>query len=477
MSEKIYIERPPRIEPELPSGAVSIPNPPDADPDPARLLQQAFLPLLMIMGYFLASIFGQGRNMLMMVPMLLSIVGAVSLAVYSHLQENKKLDEAKAAYKRRLGELRRKMESEHEQQRIYYFYNYPNAEQGLAIAQDLHRPESEPLQQDIRSGTRLWERRPTDHDFLHLRLGLSTRQSTVIYKISDNEKPENPLMREATRLAEDSRLLYEVPVTIPLYLALNDAEQKKVDEKRKEQEDADGEAKAQEAKGMSVRHSIGITGGSPEKIYAYTRTLLVDYATFHSPQDTMLYVAGTSGARANWRWAYALPHCKETDKSETLRFESEQQPEDNEVDRMRQFWKNIRTVLERRRMRLQDKESGADVRLPFMLVIVDVLHAAPGWSCLHDLESEAAISTILMDGQMLGAGVIFLVPERSNVPSRCSAVIEVDETAQDSEAAVFPRAGTTRHPARLWLESGLDGDPARNAEYHFAGRTAQSLAR
>ena len=442
MSEKIFIERPPRIEPELPSGTMNIPNPPDAESDPARLLQEAFLPLLMIMGYFLASIFGQGRNMLMMIPMLLSIVGAVSLAIYSHLQENKKLEEAKAAYKRRLGELRRKMESEHEQQRIYYFYNYPDAEQALAIAQDLHRSEAEPLQQDIRSGTRLWERRPTDHDFLHLRLGLSTRQSTVIYKIADNEKPENPLMREATRLAEDSRLLYNVPVTIPLYLALNDTEQKKVEEKRKEQEDSDNEAQAQEVKGVSVRHSVGITGSQPEKVYAYTRTLLVDYATYHSPQDTMLYVAGTGGARANWRWAYALPHCKEADKSETLRFESEQQPEDNEVDRMRLFWKNIRTILERRRMRLQDKESGADVRLPFLLVVVDVLYAAPGWSCLHDLESEAAISTILMDGQMLGAGIIFLVPERSNIPSRCSAVIEVDETAQDSEVAVFRYAET-----------------------------------
>ena len=67
MSEKIFIERPPRIEPELPSGTMNIPNPPDAESDPARLLQEAFLPLLMIMGYFLASIFGQGRNMLMMI--------------------------------------------------------------------------------------------------------------------------------------------------------------------------------------------------------------------------------------------------------------------------------------------------------------------------------------------------------------------------------------------------------------------------
>lgn len=443
MTEKSYIERPPRIEPELPSGVVDIPNPPDTEKDPMRLLQQAMLPLLMIMGYFLVSIFGQGRNMTMMIPMLISIVGAVLLSVYSHIQENKKIEEAKAAYLRRLGELRRQMQSEHEQQRIYYFYNYPNPSESLNIALDLYRSSQE-QEQAIRSGTRLWERRPTDHDFLHLRLGLSTRQSTVIYKISEDEKPENPLMREATRLAEDSRLLYGVPVTVPMYLSLNEKERKKVEKKRDQQSDGEKEEQAQEAKGVTIRHSIGITGSDPEKIYAYLRTMLVDYATFHSPQDTMLYVAGTAVARADWRWAYALPHCKESDKSETLRFESEQKPGENEPDRMRLFWKNIRTILERRRMRLQDKdkESGADVRLPFLLVVVDVLHPAPGWSCLHDLESEAAISTILMDGEMLGAGILFLVPERSKVPSRCSAILEVDKFADDNGQAVFRYAET-----------------------------------
>jgi len=59
-------------------------------------------------------------------------------------------------------------------------------------------------------------------------------------------------------------------------------------------------------------------------------------------------------------------------------------------------------------MRLQDKESGADVKLPFMLVVVDVLSSVPDWSCLKDLESEAAISTILMDGQELGRPSCFL---------------------------------------------------------------------
>ena len=247
-------------------------------------------------------------------------------------------------------------------------------------------------------------------------------------------------MREAARLAENSRLLFDVPVTIPLFLQVDESEQKKVESKTQEQQESD--EKTVEIKQSEIRHSIGITGESEEIVHAYIRTMLVDYAAFHSPQDTMLYVAGTSEMRKHWRWAYALPHCKESGVNETLQFESDEKPGENEADRMRVFWKNVRTILERRRMRLQDKESGADVKLPFMLVVVDVQTAAPDWSCLRDLEGEATISTILLDGQQLGAGIIFVVPDRKKVPSRCEAIIEVSYDQLDQESAVFRYAET-----------------------------------
>jgi len=439
MSDKIYIDYPPRIEPQLPSGVYNIPNPPDTKVDFKQILQQAVLPMIMILGYVLASVFGKSNNMLMMIPMFLSMAATIALAIWSNSQDRKQREEAEAAYKRRISELRRKMESEHEQQRIYYYTNYPNPDKTLGIAADITRV-IENREEDIRSGTRLWERRPKDHDFMFLRLGISTRESTVVYKASDDEKTDSPLMREASRLAEDSRVLFNVPVTVPIYRQVDEAEQKKVEAKKQDQQS--GKKETQEAKGFSIRHSLGITGKSDEKVHAYVRTMLVDYAAFQSPQDTLLYVAGTSETRQHWRWAYALPHCKGSDKSETLMFEEDEKPLENEADRMRLFWKNIRTILERRRMRLQDKESGDDVTLPFLLVVVDVTTPAPVWSCMHDLEGEAAISTILMDGQMLGAGVIFLVPERSKIPSRCSAVIEIDDDPQDPDSAVFRYAET-----------------------------------
>jgi len=119
MADKIFIDRPPRIEPELPAGIYDIPSPPDKPDHAGQMLQQAFLPMVMIVGYVITSLFGGGRNMLMMIPMLLSVIATIALAIYTNIQEKKKSEEADAAYKRRISELRRNMESEHEQQRIY----------------------------------------------------------------------------------------------------------------------------------------------------------------------------------------------------------------------------------------------------------------------------------------------------------------------------------------------------------------------
>jgi type VII secretion protein EccCb len=443
LSQKTFIDRPPRIEPELPSGEYPIPNPPDTEERAGELLAQAFLPMIMIVGYLFVFLMGQGQNMLLMIPMLLSVVASVVLVFYTRVQQEKQRKEMAVMYMRRLSELRHKMESEHEQQLIYYYYNYPNPEKVLEIAQDLSRNPAQRVE-DIRSGTRLWERRPSDHDFMHFRLGISTRPSTVVYTASDNEKTDNVLTQEALRLANDSRLIFDVPVTVPLYQRSEDDDHKVKgpDDKVAEHND-DGNGA-----GRSVRHSVGITGPH-DLVYSYMRTLLADFATFHSPDDTKLYIAGTGEARGHWRWAYALPHCKKADQTDTLCFEETKKPAENETDRMRLFWRELRTVLERRRMRLLDKEkeSAGDVKLPFLMIVVDVLDQAPDWSCLKDLEVEATISTVLLDGQALGAAIFFLCSDRSKIPSRCSAVIEVDANNQKN-SVVFRYAETGFNSAR-----------------------------
>ena len=59
MSEPIYIDRPPRIQPELPFDEIEIPNPPDKEETGYSRLIQVSLPLLTIIGYVLVGTLGE----------------------------------------------------------------------------------------------------------------------------------------------------------------------------------------------------------------------------------------------------------------------------------------------------------------------------------------------------------------------------------------------------------------------------------
>jgi len=156
---KQNLYRPPtRIEPTLPSGTNEIPGPPESDKGSGSLLQQAFLPMVMIFGYILTSMFGGGRNILMMIPMLLSVVATVVLA-FTPMPGKEKDRRGRGRLQARHQRTAPQDGSDHEEQRIYYYYNYPNPEKTLGIASDLTRAAGA-HQEDIRSGTRLWERRP-----------------------------------------------------------------------------------------------------------------------------------------------------------------------------------------------------------------------------------------------------------------------------------------------------------------------------
>jgi DNA segregation ATPase FtsK/SpoIIIE-like protein len=416
LSRPNYIDRPPRIQPELPAGQFDIPNPPQIEEQANQVLIQVALPLISVVGYILVSTMSKGRSMVMIIPMALAVVASTLVAVYSYRQAKKLRQVMEAAYAQRLVELRREMETYHEMQRTFYQYNYPEPETTLRIAEDLGK-DSANRKEDSRSGSRLWERRSTDSDFGVMRLGISTVGSTVTYKMPNVENFDDPLVRDAIRLSDDSLYVSDVSVVIPL---------------RQPPQRVGEESK------LLARHAVGIAGHSPDIVYEFMRGLLVDFSAFHSPTDASIFVVGSYASRQNWRWAYSLPHAKSGTQIENLTFETEtDKRSETEPDRVALFWKSLRTTLERRKVRLADKDSGDDITLPFLLVVVDVMSSVPEWSSMHDLESNPAINLILKEGYILGAAVLFLVPERSKVPGACVSVLEIDQDTAAGTASVF----------------------------------------
>ena len=292
MSEPKYIERPPRIQPELPQGMVEIPPPPGEDQEANQSLIQIGLPLLTIVGYVLISMFGQGRSLLFILPMGMSVVASVAYALYSRHKSSQNKGVKKAAYAEQLLELRREMNVSHDMQRRFYRYNYPEPSVSLAIAAEASSRfhHTAVARDNGHLANRLWERRTSDTDFGVVRLGMGSLPSTVVYDLTQGGSFDDPQMRDAMRLAEDSQFVDEVPITIPL--------------RQPPAEEAGEDAP------LIARHSIGLTGQDATAVYAFVRAMLAHYAVFQSPTDARLQVLGTVEARKNWRWVTSLPHAQ-----------------------------------------------------------------------------------------------------------------------------------------------------------------------
>ena len=117
---------------------------------------------------------------------------------------------------------------------------------------------------------RLWERRPSDPDFLELRVGLADLPSTI--EVRGGTAPAPPL-------------LSDVPVTVPLLEA----------------------------------GSVGIAGPI-EQSTGIARTLLFQVAALHSPSDVRIVVVS---AEPVWSWATWLPHVRTDEEGGPLQIGSD----------------------------------------------------------------------------------------------------------------------------------------------------------
>ncbi len=443
-----FTNRPPRIQPELPVEDVIIPNPPASESGSQSLIQVA-LPMITIIGYVIVSASGQGRSMILLIPMGLSVVASTAVAIWSFIKTSREDRERRRAYAQRLAEMRKDMTTAHDIQRAFYLTNYPDPDTVLQIAGD---------RSSKRFGLRLWERRTFDGDFGAVRLGIGTRPSTVLYKlqaVTDGE--EDPQLKDALKLQEDSRYVRDVPVTIPLRRFMTgEMEAPKDDEK-----EVPGE------KSVPARHALGIAGEATGATYDFVRAMLAHYTAFHAPTDARLYVVGPPAAEPQWDWAKWLPH---TNTSREAQGTGDQLC--FEPDRVRRFWDDLQVELERRQLRLADKDASSDPTLPHLLVIVDGLGQQGEDSPLNEVQAEASVTILLQQGPRLGASILFLVPQRVMIPSECKAVIEID-ALDDHVAFRYAEIGVNT----LRLVGQADLLDAVRAEQDFARKLAPLAVR
>jgi len=412
-----YIDRPPRIQPELPIAEVEIPQPPELRQNIAQNTTGVIVSVVSMIGFLLAS---GSNNLALMLPMGFVMIISVAATLLGGGNEKREYEKKKKAYLETLAALRQEMTRHHNAQRAFYLHNYPEPDIVLEIAAQSEKS---------RFGPRIWERRPTDSDFGLVRLGLGTRPSSVIYHTSgmssSSSIDEGPLWKDARKLANDSRLLTAAPITIPLRPTVQK------------------NAEADEAGGRLIpgRHALGIYGKDAATTGNLARAVLAHFTIFHSAADARLFVVGAPASQQHWEWAEWLPHCAErgVDVDDEKTKASDQLCFAPEKEKVSAFWKRIKKELDARQVRLRESgddkaKASGDVTLPFLLVVVDLLGDIPPTSPLADISSDGTVNTILQNGPALGAAIIFLAPTAAKIPGDCQALIEV---ASAGERVVF----------------------------------------
>ncbi|MCP1503644.1 S-DNA-T family DNA segregation ATPase FtsK/SpoIIIE [Curtobacterium herbarum] len=210
---------------------------------------------------------------------------------------------------------------------------------------------------------RLWERRPTDADHLHVRVGIGDLPSTVT--VEDD--------RDQDRLDQEPRWTRGVPVTVPL------AE-------------------------VGV---VGIAGPGtwPRSI---GRWLLGQLAVTQSPREVQFVVLTAQSAVPDWAWTVWLPHVRPTDGQEALALVG------SDAETIGRRLAELTQILAERRA---ERQKNVNSRRRFSPEIVVVLDGA------RRLRAMPGVVGLLRDGPALGIRLICIDEEEWQLPEECVATV------------------------------------------------------
>lgn len=229
----------------------------------------------------------------------------------------------------------------------------------------------------------LWERRPSDNDFLHLRVGTADQPARSTVEIESGGA--EPLREEAASRLASRSVVHSVPAVLPL-------------------------------PDLGV---VGVSGSSP-RVDAMARWLMVQAATLHSPRDLLVAAAVPKASASAWSWLAWLPHvaAAEPTLGEPL------VTEDGAAD----LAARLSSVVSARRA--ATKLGGSPSNAPAVLVLIDE-RVAP---------DRAAFADVLADGRAAGVSVLWMGKRTRDLPGECGGILEMSADAFEL-ALTFPASG------------------------------------
>jgi len=375
--------RPPRILTPAPQGTVEIPELPKRDQTPQKPgLMTLLMPVIMIAVLFGVTIgisHASMQQVTFLIPMaIFTLMYPLSnwLTVYQQTRAiNSSNKENDKKYRKALGKIRRQLKKQAEEQRQ------------VALLSD---PAPGDLEAQISERTYLWERRPEDEDFLAVRVGTGMHAFSIEVKMPQLDAID-PLVPDVQRMEQEFRMVPDIPCSI----SLTDAK------------------------------SLGFTGAR-RNVAAFSRAILCQIATQHSPEEVRILGIYPASQRQDWEWLRELPHTLPLRGCKSDRLTAVGEDEANELLHF------LLEELSQRASKIAETSSGGtgvdpSITIPHIVVIV------------HDyveVRKHPALTHAFKLGEQLGVSVIYLVAQHQAIPGECRGVVQLEDDGQLTYAAI-----------------------------------------
>ncbi|HUY77217.1 MAG TPA: type VII secretion protein EccCa [Ktedonobacterales bacterium] len=377
-----------RAYPEpLPDGEAPIAPPAMFAPPPrnGQLLLQLLLPL----GSCLASVVFVilSKNILIFIAMggvtLLSVFASLMVGVMQRRSARAQQADQRAKYLTYLNRQSTALQALTQRQIAVNTRLYPTVG-ALAALTPVNAPLGSPLIE------RIWERRPSDADFLRVRIGSGP---APLCRRPSVETGNNPLAEY------DGELLARARSTVSRFEYL---------------EDSPIVISLRQMGALSLR-------GAPTDMRTLARSIICQIAADQSPDDVRVFACFPEATQSEWSWLRWLPHTRRLRQNRVERGK----PDPlcllaTSVDDCRALLDaQITPELERRRKLAAERKDftpGATTFVkPHLVVVLD------GFSLSGPLAQLPVIDELLHDGPALGATVICLVDDGAEEPTTIQA--------------------------------------------------------
>ncbi|MFV2043578.1 MAG: FtsK/SpoIIIE domain-containing protein [Anaerolineales bacterium] len=397
--------RPPRILPSPPTDLVVISGPANAPTKPGALnILSIGLPLgaVLLTVLLMSSGGGSGSSYIRFLPILLATYLATGVTyVVGRRNFKRELAEAKEEYGHSLTQVDERLGELQIEVRKALVAIDPSPESCLDRAQA--------------KDPRLGERRPSDADFLALRIGIGEVEPTYEIQSSELDKTTSGFEDEFER----ARRIRDQYLSIP---------------------------RAPIGTNLAAVGSIGIAGAA-DQAENLARSIVCQIATNHWPTEVHLAVVSSPQDSQKWQWIAELPHASRLIAGRPI----------TAIDSSLSEWMSgLENELQQREQWLEAQSQNraatngkASTPLPRLIIVIADLpvdYRHPG------------LSLLLHRGKQLGVHAIFLAPKAELVPGQCGAVV------------------LARNGGAFYREAGANGGKADCEADRFSDRDAVALA-